>query len=61
MTLLPEVESALLDAVRRDQRTRARGGVVRAWLRRRPRGLLIAAGALVLRRVRRGGSGSILD
>src|ERR1017187_6528816 len=48
MTLLPEVESALLDAVRRDQRTRARGGVVRAWLRRRPRGLLMAAGALVV-------------
>ncbi len=34
MSLLPEVESALLHAVRRDHQTRAHGGIVgtvRAW------------------------------
>lgn len=51
MSLLPEVESVLLDAVRRDQQARARGGIphtVRGWLRGRPRGLLLAAGLLVI-------------
>jgi len=51
MTLLPEVETALVDAVRRDQQARAGRGVissVRAWLRARPRGLLLLAAAIVV-------------
>ncbi len=51
MTLLPEVENALLDAVRREQQARARRGIigsVHAWLRARPRGLLLLAGAIVV-------------
>ncbi|MFZ0379946.1 MAG: hypothetical protein WAL38_19105, partial [Solirubrobacteraceae bacterium] len=51
MTLLPEVETALMDAVRRDQQARAGRGVissVRAWLRARPRGLLLLAAAIVV-------------
>jgi hypothetical protein len=50
MTLLPEVESALLDAVHRDQQARnnrAAGRVMR-WLRSRQRALLIAVAALVV-------------
>ena len=51
MSLLPEVESALLDAIRRDQRSRARTGVLaqaRHWVRGRSRGLLVAVGVVVL-------------
>lgn len=49
MSLLPEVESALIDAIRRDTEGRA-GAVagVRRWWRGRPRGLLLAAGVLAL-------------
>ena len=51
MTLLPEVERALVDSVRRDHQARARrpiAGSVRAWLRARPRRLLLVAAAIVV-------------
>ncbi len=49
MTLLPEIEDALLDAVRRDHAHRhGRLWTVRAWLRTRPRVFLALAGAVVI-------------
>ncbi|MGH2876842.1 MAG: hypothetical protein ACRDLV_11380, partial [Solirubrobacteraceae bacterium] len=46
----PEIETALIDAVRRDQRRRGDRRLARVvgWVRARPRGLLLLAGALVV-------------
>ncbi len=50
MTLLPEIERSLLDAVRRDHQLRRHGplGAIRVWLRARPRGLVLLAGVLLV-------------